>query len=482
MKNRMRHRRCIMLFVLVLLVSVTACGLQSEEKLTVTSTPEEKIVSGQTEEGEDVSGGETQICDGRISEDAIGDWKSAYEKFFASSTKRVLAENSGENPQEAACLYSPVNFYLCLAMLSEMTANDTHDQIYASMGTADQTCTGETTGCLESEEKGEKVRQSHLRMLRQWSQKLYKRVESKQCSLGNSVWLNAQIPFEERVIQDVEEYYHGKSTDGQMGSEGFDRQIQAWLNKQTKGKLQDAVSGVHTSSQDALLLFSAIYFEDQWQIPFDKSKTKKETFYGAAFNTCGTITEAEKTDAVTCDFLHGNMYLSTITAKQYQEASIPMEHNTLHIILPQEGYGVSDLLDADKGVDLVKICDSEAKDRVYTEVEFSMPKLDFESALNLKPIMKDMGIKEVFQVGKADFSPLTAEENLIYLSKATQNSRLQWDENGCSVASYTEMEAKAGAALPDEIIEMHCDRPFLFILTDEGDLPLFAGVVNRVGE
>lgn len=469
MKNRMLKRGCIILSVLLLMVSVAACGLQPEEQEGVTSTPEEQKLSEQIA---DASDGETQIDDGIVSEGVSGDWKEAYRQFFENSTKQVLAE-----PQEAACLYSPVNFYLCLAMLSEMTAKDTHDQIYSNMGAPVVSCDGESD---DPENMRERIRQDNLRILRQWNQKLYKNVESKQCSLGNSVWMNEQIPFEDKVFDEIKKYYYGKSTAGQMGSKDFDRQIQEWLNNQTKGKLQDAVSDIHTSPQDALLLFSAIYFEDQWQIPFQKSETKKETFYGAAFNTCGTLTEEEKTEAVACDFLHGRLQVSTIAKKQYQEASIPMEHHALHIILPNKGYEVSDLLDQSKGVNLLEICDSDAQDRVYTEVDFSMPKLDFESLIDLKPIMKTMGIKDVFKAKKADFSPLTKTENQLYLDDAIQNSHLEFDENGCSVASYTEMAVGEKAVPVEEVIQMHCDRPFLFILTDEADLPLFAGVVNRI--
>ena len=58
-----------------------------------------------------------------------------------------------------------------------------------------------------------------------------------------------------------------------------------------------------------------------------------------------------------------------------------------------------------------------------------MPKLDFKSELELNPLMQDMGIKNIFNGKKADFSKMfvsdgeNKSEGGIYVSKAKQNSR-----------------------------------------------------------
>lgn len=476
MRKRIYQKGCICILVVMLLMLPTACGLQSDSGgndvgqggNTLSESGNGK--KDQTEVNEEVS------VDEQIDSSA-SDWKTAYQSFFENSTSLVLSKCSETNPMEDAYIYSPVNFYLCLAMLAEMTANDTHDQIYSNLYAPLAMCQSEVSDTDATEEA---IREKHLQTLRSYHQKLYQAITSKHCSLGNSIWLNDQITFREKVIQNIEKYYYGESTAGQMGSKTFDRKIQDWLNEQTKNKLADQVSGIHTSVRDALLLYSVIYFEDQWEIPFEESATETETFYGAAYNTCGTISEEEQTETVECDFLHGNFMAGTVITKQYQEVSIPMNENYLHIILPQEGYGVSDLLDEESGISLLDLCNSDAEEREYREIEFSMPKLDIESVIHLESAMEEMGMKDVLESETADFSPFTEMENTFYVGQATQTSRMQLDENGCSVASYTEMEVKCGAVMSDEIVQMQCDHPFLFMITNGDGLPLFVGVVNRI--
>ena len=88
-----------------------------------------------------------------------------------------------------------------------------------------------------------------------------------------------------------------------------------------------------------------------------------------------------------------------------------------------------------------------------------------------------MGIRRCLEAGKADLSPLL-KEGRAYLQEVSQTSRLILDEEGITAASY--VDAWYGAALPpQEEIDIVLDRPFFFLITNTGDLPLYAGVVNQ---
>ena len=52
-------------------------------------------------------------------------------------------------------------------------------------------------------------------------------------------------------------------------------------------------------------------------------------------------------------------------------------------------------------------------------------------------------------------------------------------EKGVTAASYMEIPGAGAAEPPEEIIDFILDRPFLFVITNRYDLPLFAGVVNQ---
>ena len=92
--------------------------------------------------------------------------------------------------------------------------------------------------------------------------------------------------------------------------------------------------------------------------------------------------------------------------------------------------------------------------------------------------LRALGVTDVFDAGKADFSPLTDKADAIFLSQAKHAARVTIDEEGVVAAAYTVMVACGAALPPDERVEFTLDRPFLFAVTGESGEILFAGIVN----
>ena len=90
-----------------------------------------------------------------------------------------------------------------------------------------------------------------------------------------------------------------------------------------------------------------------------------------------------------------------------------------------------------------------------------------------------MGVKNVFDSGVSDFSPLTEDAENLMVSRIQHAARVTIDEDGCEAAAYTVGVVELTAAMMEEpeIIDFTLNRPFLFVVA-EGSLPLFAGVVN----
>ena len=74
---------------------------------------------------------------------------------------------------------------------------------------------------------------------------------------------------------------------------------------------------------------------------------------------------------------------------------------------------------------------------------------------------------------------MTTDVDEIYISQALHGARVAIDEEGVTAAAYTVMIADAGAAMPDEEIDFTLDRPFIYAITTNDNLPLFTGVVNN---
>ena len=92
----------------------------------------------------------------------------------------------------------------------------------------------------------------------------------------------------------------------------------------------------------------------------------------------------------------------------------------------------------------------------------------------------ELGVTDVFDPDVSDFTPMTTDTDVpIYVSEATHAARVKIDEEGVEAAAFTVLDAPTSMAPSDEEIYFTLDRPFLFAISSQDGLPLFAGVVNR---
>ena len=162
----------------------------------------------------------------------------------------------------------------------------------------------------------------------------------------------------------------------------------------------------------------------------------------------------------------------------FSSVSLPLQNNGhMKLILPHEGYTPADLLD-DKQVKKLMVSNGNYSKSKSPMITLSIPKFDVSSTINLSDGLNALGITDIFDADKSDFTPLTDSTDEIYLSKAEQNTRVLIDEEGCKAASVTVlMEEAMGASIDHENFIL--DRPFIFEIMSETGLPLFVGIVNQ---
>ena len=91
-----------------------------------------------------------------------------------------------------------------------------------------------------------------------------------------------------------------------------------------------------------------------------------------------------------------------------------------------------------------------------------------------------MGVNDVFDPAVSDFTPMTTNvKEPIILTQASHAARVVIDEEGCTAAAFTDMALGGAAPEPSAgEVDFVLDRPFLFCITGNSDLPLFVGIVN----
>ena len=363
--------------------------------------------------------------------------EAALAAFTGESTALALA---GEDNR----VYSPVSLWFALAMLAETTGGETRQQVLDALGAED------------------------LDQLRDWADilwhTLYQDDGVATTLLGNSIWLNENVTFHQDVLENLAEHYYASSYQVPMGTDEADQALADWVAEQTKGLIGADGKVLETTSDTLNVLASTLYFQAGWSDEFNDRLTEEDIFTSAD----GTETRI--------DFMHTTRDGSFLRQNGYQAASLGTKGGTMTFVLPDEGVSPADLL---KNPDfLTELTDSERQ--IYGEVQWSVPKFDVDSTLNLKPTLEGLGITDVFDADASDFTPLTDLEP-VWLDQAKQIARVKVDEKGVEAAAVTLM-AYAGAGAPPEdpkICVMDLNRPFLFIIRD-GSAILFVGVVERV--
>lgn len=477
----MRRKKIMGIFALIMSVtmfSFAGCGNKSSVNSSSIDVKNESINAGKEVKKLSVKKGKQQEKteqSEKWSKEEIKYYEQVYKDYNSSLLYSFMNQSWGNNPKQGMVACSNINMYLASGMLSEMTTGKSREQILNSFGDNLQRVYVSDCENIKGQEKIE--RKEEQKLIRKSMGYISSGIKTKNCSLGNSIWLNNRYDFSDKVLEILKHNYNAYNLTGKMGSRNFDDKINTWIDKQTGGKVK---GNIKTDKDMVMMLLSTVNFEDQWKVRFDKNNTKTGTFYGQNAYTCGNTTEEEKIDIEKCEFLNGESNYAYTETDKYQAVSIPMSKSKMNIILPKENIAADRLINKKTAKEIISLCDENNKKWDYSKmVRLSLPKLEFDSELDMNPILQSMGVKNIFNRKKADFSELMSKPDNIYVSQAKQKSSVNIDENGCSMASYTEITLES-MGLTEKKVTMNCNRPFVLIVSTDDGLPVFMGAVNRV--
>ncbi|MGM9608258.1 MAG: serpin family protein [Oscillospiraceae bacterium] len=364
------------------------------------------------------------------------------EGFFTGSIREFLSGAGDENR-----VYSPVNVYMALAMLAELTDGNSRAQILDLLG----------SGSIEAV----RAQASDVWNANYCDDGLVTSV------LASSVWLNENVSYVQETMDTLAEVYYASSYQGEMGSEEFNKALQDWLNQQTGGLLEEQAGQIEMNANTILALATTIYFRAQWADEFSENRTQPDVFHANAGD-------------VTCDFMNRSDYQAYYWGGKFSAVALSLQNaGNMWLILPDEGVGVDALLQDEQAMEFL-LSDGEWESNKFMTVNLSVPKFDVTSQLDLIGGLKALGVTDVFDAEVSDFSPMTRDVDGLYVSQAQHDARVTIDEEGCTAAAYTVIAVDAGGFLPpEEEIDFVLDRPFLFAITGADGVPLFVGVVNR---
>lgn len=361
---------------------------------------------------------------------------------FSKSIVQEYLMNAGDQNR----VVSPVNLYLALSMLAEVTDGGSRDQILSLLGA------------------------SNIKTLRKDAENLwnasYRDDGTSASILANSVWLNDKINFNQKTMDTLADKYFASSYRGIMGGEEFNKALQDWINAQTGNLLQEQTENIKMDPSTVMSLVSAIYFRAAWDDEFNKNATDTGIFHAPGSD-------------VTCDMMHGGAD-KYYWGEKFSAVSrrLAASMGNMYFILPDEGVSIDELLMDDETLQFLNHR-IDWENSSFPLINLTLPKFDVVSDLDLIEGLVDLGITDVFDPSLSDFSPMTDDVENLYVSQAEHAARVAIDEEGVVAAAFTIIVMAEGAALVADQIDFVLDRPFLFVIAGPSDQTLFIGTVNQ---
>lgn len=369
-----------------------------------------------------------------------GEYLSAVRGFAARAGAALL-----DGDDSAA--YSPTALYTALSMTAELTEGEDLNALLDLLGS-------EGTDSL-----------------RQYSGVLWRSLcadpdlkEPGKVTVANSLWLNREVSFRTETLQELADHYYVSSHIGDMMEE-IPREVSKWVKEQTNGLLDFQME----PNPDTLAaLLSAIYFYDEWAEPFNPNETETHTFWtsdgGHVPANFMERTEEER------EYYKGKGV--TACAQYFQNGG------KMLFILPDEEAVPVDVL-SDPSL-LAGLLDWEGLEKETGTVEWAIPRFTLSSTLDLEDGLTSLGLGGFFDPMRNSL-PKLSDETEAHISQAQQGTAIAIDERGCEAASYVAILSEKASALSFELVQMNLNRPFLFAILSENDVPLFLGVVNDPG-
>lgn len=367
---------------------------------------------------------------------------SSLQDFFARSTPTLLSGAEGEN---RVC--SPLNIYMALSMLAQLTGGESREQLLALLGSDSAETLRRQAGDI-------------------WDASYWNDGVSTTIP-ANSFWLNEDINFHQEVMDILARDFYASSYRGKMGSKPLNDALQTWLQEQTGALLE--TGKIRTKRETILALASTVSFHAKWIDTFQKEETVPQTFHTPAGD-------------VTADFMHQENEQIYYWGEKFSAVSKSFVYGSgsMWFLLPDEGVTPEELLSDAEAMGFLFTADKfEWEKQKFLTVRNAVPKFDVSSYLDLREGLKALGVTDIFDPLVSDFTPMSADTEVpIILSQADHTARVTIDEEGCTAAAFAFIANEGWGGAPDEEVDFVLDRPFLFCITSDSGLPLFVGVVN----
>ena len=358
---------------------------------------------------------------------------------FVDSTLEVLEKMTKmyyEDTNLENYVVSPMSLYYALSMINNGTSNANENEISKFLS-------------INNMNKANDNLKKHY-------QNNYYKTKNAYEKVSNSLWINNNYEVKEMFVNILEDNFYSDFYSVDFSDNQTIENIAKWVNFNTENFLNKTsedykyLNDINTN----MTLINTIYFNCSWEYEAVKN-TIKEEFKGL-------------NNEIITDFFYKSAKGTFLQKDQYLIFNDTFVNGSkVYYILPNENVNLKDLLNNEniynEIFDFIK-SPTEEKSIIYKAPEF-----DILYNVKFIEILEKMGCL----INDIEFENIIENKNL-KISNIIQDNRIVFSKNGVEAASETQVDSLTSSQVKIELNTI-INRPFMFIITDSQNTPLFTG-------
>lgn len=289
--------------------------------------------------------------------------------------------------------------------------------------------------------------------------------------IANSLWINKDknITVSDEFLK-KNEMYHDASIFYTEFDQSCVEDTNKWIREQTDGKVDEIMNEIPEDA--SMYLVNSLVYEGMW--------TEKVSSYTQSDFTRTFAPVLSGNEEFSIMYERESVYLEDIAASGFMKYFAHGKYAFV-VLLPNEDQDIKTYIQNLTGKRLYRILSNPIQESNVVGVW--MPLFAFDYETNMKDVLRNMGVREILDKEKADFSLIDSIQNdeSIQIDTVFYKSCMNLSINGINTDKENS-NSEEGYALSDLApYNIFIDRPFISMVIDcEHKIPLLIGVVNCI--